>query len=942
MKVHYKFIALLLTLFNGSIFYAQHQNELVVTLNPDTKTLEIEQEIVYFNASKDTLNDYILNDWNNAYSSKNSPLAKRFSDEFYRGFHLAKDIDRGITTIHEIVDQNNRKLEFTRLENQIDLIDVHLLNPIYPNRKFKIKIKYTVKIPNNRFTRFGFDENSDSFYLKNWFLTPARIENNTFVKNSNENLDDIANGLSDYNISLTIPSNYKIFSDLDSDKTKQNNLENTFSLVGQNRADFNLILETKSSFSNFINKNTTVVCNLKDKRLNDFQKSIVIDRVTSYVGEKFGLLPQKKIIVSQVDYDRNPFYGLNQLPSFLSPFPDEFLYELKFLKTYTNSYLKNALHLNQRKDTWILDGIQTFIMMKYIDEHYPEMKMMGSLSDFKLLKGYNLFKSNFNDQYYYLYLLMARKNLDQPIGDPKNSFIKFNEQISGKYKAGMSLNYLNDYLENETIIKSISDFIKLNNEKQTEEIDFKNCISLNTSKNIDWFFNTIVHSRDIIDFKFGKIKKNGEKIEAVIKNKTKTNIPISIYGITNDSIIFKKWVENITSDSTITFQRDGADKIVLNYNNKIPEYNSRNNWKSFNSFLGNNRPIKFTFVKDLEDSNANQIFYVPEFTYNLYDGISPGLSFHNKSLIPKTFIFDVTPVYSTNTNSLIGGAFFTVNQNIREDELYTIRYSLGGSTYHYAPNAAYSKITPSVVFKFRDKDYRLNKATFVTLRQAMVNRENSNFVTIKDEDYSIFNFRYSKNESEITRYYNILTDVQISNNFGKLSGEIQYRKLFENNRQINLRLFAGTFMYRDTQSEYFSFGVDRPTDYMFDYGLLGRSETTGLFSQQFIMAEGGFKSKFENRYANQWMTTLNSSFNVWNWVEIYSDIGMIKNKFSATEYLFDSGIHLNLVPDYFELFFPIYSSNGWEIAQDNYNEKIRFVITLSPKTLISLFTRKWL
>jgi hypothetical protein len=36
----------------------------------------------------DTFSTIVLNDWNNAYANVNTPLAKRFSDEFYRGFHL--------------------------------------------------------------------------------------------------------------------------------------------------------------------------------------------------------------------------------------------------------------------------------------------------------------------------------------------------------------------------------------------------------------------------------------------------------------------------------------------------------------------------------------------------------------------------------------------------------------------------------------------------------------------------------------------------------------------------------------------------------------------------------------------------------------------------------------------------------------------------------------
>jgi hypothetical protein len=50
------------------------------------------------------------------------------------------------------------------------------------------------------------------------------------------------------------------------------------------------------------------------------------------MDDLIGTYPFKKIVVSQIDYERNPFYGLNQLPSFISPFTDEFTYEIKFLK----------------------------------------------------------------------------------------------------------------------------------------------------------------------------------------------------------------------------------------------------------------------------------------------------------------------------------------------------------------------------------------------------------------------------------------------------------------------------------------------------------------------------------------------------------------------------------------------------------------------------------
>lgn len=89
------------------------------------------------------------------------------------------------------------------------------------------------------------------------------------------------------------------------------------------------------------------------------------------------------------------------------------------------------------------------------------------------------------------------------------------------------------------------------------------------------------------------------------------------------------------------------------------------------------------------------------------------------------------------------------------------------------------------------------------------------------------------------------------------------------------------------------------------------------------------------------MATTNVSFNIWNWVEVYGDLGFVKNEYTNPEFVYDNGIRLNLVTDYFELYFPVYSNNGWEIAQPNYNEKIRFIVTLDPKILVNLFTRKW-
>ncbi len=942
MKSIYKIAFYFLVFLASGKQFAQHHSQLSVEVNLEHKTLNIQQEITFFNQSNDSLTAIILNNWNNAYSDKNTPLGRRFSDEFYRGFHLAKEEERGSTKNLTIIAPNKLFLNWKRTKKNPDYIEVELREKLAPKQKITLYLTYTVKVPSDKFTKYGYTD-AGGMNLKDWFITPARYENNAFLTYSNNNLDDAANAVSDFDIDIKIPKNTALTTDLNHGPQSQSKSFSTYQLTGKNRTDFSLFIEPKLSFYSYKNSSAEVLTNMKNNKLDDIQKAIVVDRIVNFATDLIGKYPHEKIVVSQADYERNPFYGLNQLPSFISPFSDEFMYEIKFLKTYLNIYLKNSLRLDPRKDNWIYDGIQVYAMMKYIEEHHPESKMLGSASTIGLLKSYNLTNLDFNEQYSYFYMLMARKNLDQPLGSSKTALIKFNEQIASKYRAGLSIRFLDQYLKNNAVTTSIREFYALNTAQQTSRTDFETLLKSNTTKDINWFFTTIIDSRDIIDYKFTDVTRTKDSITFSVKNKTGAPIPIPVYGTKKGAVVFKQWLDIEECDSTFTLARKNADKIVLNYKNEVPEYNLRNNWKKLDGFFPNNRPVKFVFMKDLEDPYYNQVLYVPTLTYNFYDGLSPGIRLHNKTILDKPFIFDINPAYSTKSSNLSGSAVFVVNENYRNSNLFNVRYSVSGSYFHYAPDASYMRINPMVQLRIRESNFRDNRKQLILLRQVVVNREKSEFIIDNSaENYSVFNLKYVNTRTEVINHFNFNSEVQISGKFGKIATEMEFRKLFENNRQINLRFYAGSFLYNKTASDYFSFALDRPTDYMFDYNYYGRSESTGFFSQQYIQAEGGFKSKLNTPFANQWMTTLNASFNIWNWLEVYGDIGLLKNKHQNEKFVYDSGVRLNLVTDYFELYFPVYSNNGWEVAQKNYNEKIRFVVTFSPKTLINLFTRKWL
>ncbi|MFM7894889.1 MAG: aminopeptidase, partial [Flavobacterium sp.] len=382
--------------------------------NTDEKSLLIHQVLTFNNTSNDTLKHIILNDWNNAFSSKSSALAKRFSDEFIRAFHLASDKERGFTDIKNITDEKFQSISWNRPNGKVDLVKLELNQAILPCSKQTFTFTYIVKIPDAKFTKYGFNGDG-SIILKNWYLNPSRFEHKQFVQQSNENLDDIPNAFSDFNIEFELPNNFNLASNLLETNSIEQAETKKITLQAKNKSEVVLVLQPVLTYQTYRNEIIEVSCGIDDKRVSDIDKAIIFDRVSRFTASKLGLPIASKILISQEDYARQPFYGLNQLPSFLSPFSDNLMFELKFLKTYLNNYLKENLNLNQRRDYWIYDGIQIFLMMQYADEYFPDLKMTGNVANLKILKPYHFINLDFNQQYNYLYMLMARKNLDQPL-----------------------------------------------------------------------------------------------------------------------------------------------------------------------------------------------------------------------------------------------------------------------------------------------------------------------------------------------------------------------------------------------------------------------------------------------------------------------------------------------------------------------------------------------
>lgn len=935
-------IALLFFLFISLIALGQHKNEISATLNGTTKEIQIKQKFTYVNSSNDRLTALYFNDWNHAYANRNTALAKRFGEQFKRSLHLAKDKERGNTNIVSIVDDQYSGLDWNRIGNR-DIIRVQLEKALEPDQSVELFFTYTVKLPNGKFTTYGFNSNEE-YNLKDWYITPA-VYNTEWKLYDNMNLDDIYTDVVNTSINFTYPE--KLFLSSNFDENSATNFPNGqyLQLRGNNRKSCEIILSRTKRFTKHVTRFLTVTTDLESAKYDDISQGISINKIGQFLEENLGRYPHNNLLVSEFDYNRSPLYGISQLPSFIRPYEEQFQFEMKFLKTAIHSFLQETLFLDPRSERWVNDAIGNYLMIKYVEDHYPKQKLAGKLSRLWGFKSFHLAQMDFNEQYALFSMLSARKNIDQALTTPNDSLIRFNEKIANSYKAGLGMAYLSEYLGEKKIDSSISSFYKVHSlNPKVKSTDFRNEIERFADKKIDWFFDEYVSTRKKIDYKIKKIEKTEDSITFTIKNKRGTKVPISLFGLQKDSVVSKYWFSGIDTSRTFTIPRIGEDRLVLNYDQKIPEFNQRDNWKTLNGFFSSNKKLKFQFFKDTEDPYYNQIFYVPIVNFNVYDGITPGMRLYNKTFLERPFQYDISPTYSFLEKTLVGKASFRYRKYHGKTGLYVSNYSFTGSTSHFQVNSRFSTLTPAVSFGWRPDNLISNRRQSLLFRYRSVFRNiDENFVDGIDTqpDYSVLNVRYRDVDNNILNYTSWFIDAQHSSDFTKLAFELEYRKLFENNRQFNVRFYAGKFLRNKTNSDFFSFALDRPTDYLFDLAYLGRSEDSGIYSQQIIIAEGGFKSQLENPFANDWIATTNASTNIWRWIEAYGDLGYIRNKGENARFVYDSGIRLNLVTDYFELYFPVYSNRGWEIAQSNYGERIRFIVTLSPRTLIGLFTRKW-
>ena len=907
------------------MLFGQSNNSynLEVELNSFDKTIDIKQVMKYKNISNTSVDIIFLEDWSNAYSNTDTKLAKRISDEYSRSFSFSQKKQRGSTIINKISSNNIDK--WSRSENASDIIKLFLKEPLKINQSIEIEILYSIKLPDSKFTGFGYD-NSNNFYLKNWIIAFSANSGLNLLPQSNLNLDDQSIDNSDYSIKLKLDGDYFIVSNLQNILNEDKEREIT-QLIGSSIKDVKLNILAEDNFIELKNSQFEVETDIF-KKTPLLESENKFNRVSSFISKYFNDTEKTKLLITKQDYESSPFYGLNELPGFLSPFSDEFLEEIIFLKSFSINYINQKLNLNKRDSHWVYKGLEIFIINKYINQFYPKVKFIGKLAANKFINTYEVSKLNFSDIFINYSEYVQRLNLHQLDNQPSNSLTRINEEIASPYHTGVGLIYLENLIGEEKFQSLVHKIVNSESIKKLNDLfyDYK-------ENDLDWFINDYISSRQSIDL---SIKKIGEDFFR-ISEKNNIKIPYSVGLIKNDSIIYS---DRFNVYSEIQLPKLDYDYVAINPDIKIPELNQNNNWIYKSNSL---KPLRLRLIGDLDNPKKRNIYIRPEVTYNLYDGISPGFNFLNKGLKSKPFSYEIFSQYASKEKTLVGSLNLKYQVNNEINDNFSTVYNIFYTTNHYKEDLRFQVFSPSITINFRDNNnLRSNIRRSFSISMYNVDKDSNNVNENKLNNYSIYNLGYYYSDIGIIKYLKSSANTEFSNNFGKINLVFDYRKIFNSNRQFQARVYLGKFFWNNRNFENFNYNLGRSGGYLFLDNYLGRSERTGLLSQQFIMAGGGFKSFFDNPTTDNFMLTTNLNIGLWKWIEGYLDIGTLKDKGEKPRYFYGTGLRLNLLPDFFELYFPISSSNGFELSQENYSNKIRFIVSYNLESLSKLFTRRWL
>ncbi|HMJ45973.1 MAG TPA: hypothetical protein VK498_01500, partial [Ferruginibacter sp.] len=379
-----------------------------------------------------------------------------------------------------------------------------------------------------------------------------------------------------------------------------------------------------------------------------------------------------------------------------------------------------------------------------------------------------------------------------------------------------------------------------------------------------------------------------------------------------------------------------------------------------------------------ETSKYNYIFIAPAVGYNLYDKLMIGGLVHNYTLPLNKLRFFVSPLYGTGSKTLngIGRISYTgylLNKGQIEFAIAGAKFSGGSFSDSVNPKSflPFNKIVPSVKYTFHNKIPRSTIKKYIQWKSYLIKETGLLFsfdttqqaflVTSHPITHRYINqLRFVIENNRVLYPFKVMLHADQGDGFIRPDITASYYFNYPKGGGLNLRFYAGKFIYTEDQTLLREFQTDRyhltlsgangNEDYTYSNYFFGRNEFEGFSSQQIMIRDGGFKVRTDLLNSkvgksDDWLsainlnTTIPKEINPFELlpikipVRLFADIGTYaeawKKDGGSSRFLYDAGLQVSLCKDVVNIYIPILYSKTYADYFKSYIEKKRFIKNIS-------------
>ncbi|MFP3593337.1 aminopeptidase [Chryseobacterium sp. SIMBA_038] len=938
-----KSISICLVLFLGVVEVSAQKDSIYIEakLSSDKKTLNINQELVYYNNSEKDLDTVKLLNWVSAYRKRGTSLVYRKLEDRNNDLHFAKPEEQGKLLSLNIKSSDNQDISVNNISEEN--LFLPLTKTLKPGESVKLQLQYQMQLPDKKFTGYGTSDKNIA--LKYFFIVPDHFDPDNISQRNYHDIEESISFNTFWTVNFDIPVNYFIESNLQ--QIQMNSFKGYLDsdpefLISQN--EFPSIKINTSD----INTEVKFGYNLKPEEKQNLEFYLPLH--LKFIKEKIGSVPER-IFISDKFRDKEDFFGNNDI-TFLKfrfrLFTEAEKTDMDYFGIIAKKILDESIITDKQDNHWFKNGLKSYLEIQYLNKFYSETKLLGTLPETKVfgvkpLKLFHASKVKLIDRYGLAYQYIMSQNLDQKIDEKFTVLSNFNDMAISGFETGSLFNYSADKMGYEKFNTLLKNYIAENTDKQINPKDFLKQLS-QEDKTTSYLTDFLEH-KNRVNFKLKRFKKEDDSLNINIYKNTISSIPVKLETETKETKEKKEyWIETDENENTKMFSIPALDiyKITLNNDFIFPESKYRDNFLYAKGFFSNTKKIKLKLIKDIPNPEFNEIYVSPRVRFNnTYDKFLIGFNFKNQSFFDQKFLYSVTPTYSTGTGQLTGSGSVSYSFLPAESILRSLTFGVSGSYFHYDYDLAYRKASIFSNINFR-KNPRSTVSRGIGLSYTYFERDLSPLmIANRDYDkYNLWSVGYGYSDNQMIHEKSLSVSTQGMEDFNKITAEAFYRWEFAPKQKLSVRLFGGYFLRNETRNNTFNYGISRVSDYSFSYNLLGQSANSGILSQQFILADGGFKS-FIPGSVNKWVTSVNVDSSVWKIFHVYADAGVYKNKDQPTKFIWDTGVKVRVIPDFLEVYFPIQSSLGFEPSFKDYAKRIRYTLVLNLGSIINAARRGW-